>query len=100
MSIIRPATPGFVVTLTAAVLLAVVVFCVPYLKSVFFLKAAFTQDNITGWITLGTLGYCFNDGTNTNCSKPSIGYEFGAQLAVNVYCGVCHECSPMLRDRP
>lgn len=78
MSLLRPATPGFVVTLTATILLAVVVFCVPYFKSIFFLKAAFTQGDISGYITLGTLGYCFNDGSNTTCSKPSVGYEFGA----------------------
>ena len=36
--IIKPATPGFLVTLTAAILLAVVSFSVPLIKSVFFLK--------------------------------------------------------------
>lgn len=83
MGLLRPATPGFLVTLTATVLLAIVVFCVPYFKSVFFLKAAFSADGQSGYITLGTLGYCFNVQGNTTCSKPSVGYEFGERLPGN-----------------
>ncbi|KAF8910073.1 SUR7/PalI family-domain-containing protein [Gymnopilus junonius] len=75
MSCIRPATPGFLVTLVATVLLAVVSFCVPYFESVFFLKATITVDNINGNITFGTLGYCLELANGTTCSKPSIGYE-------------------------
>ncbi|KDR85667.1 hypothetical protein GALMADRAFT_84706 [Galerina marginata CBS 339.88] len=75
MGIIRPATPGFLVTLVATVLLAVVSFCVPYFKSIFFLKASITVNNISGNITFGTLGYCLELSNGTTCSKPSIGYE-------------------------
>lgn len=77
MGIIRPATPGFLVTLTAAALLAVVVFSVPYFKSVFFLKASLENQGITGSITFGVLGYCLELNNGTTCSKPSIGYSLG-----------------------
>ncbi|KAF9567838.1 pali-domain-containing protein [Agrocybe pediades] len=75
MGLIRPATPGFLVTLVATVLLAVVSFCVPYFKSVFFLKAAISIDGFSGNVTFGTLGYCLELSNGTTCSKPSIGYE-------------------------
>jgi hypothetical protein len=78
MGLIRPATPGFLVTLTAAALLAVVVFSVPYFKSVFFLKASLENQGISGSITFGVLGFCTEiTGKETTCSKPSIGYELG-----------------------
>jgi hypothetical protein len=77
MGIIRPATPGFIVTLVATVLLAVVSFCVPYFKSVFFLKASISVDGHSGNITFGTLGYCLELPANTTCSKPTVGYELG-----------------------
>jgi SUR7/PalI family len=77
MGLIRPATPGFVVTLVATVLLAVVSFSVPYFQSVFFLKASLSFDNEVGFITFGTLGYCIELAGGTTCSKPSIGYEIG-----------------------
>ncbi|KAF8320633.1 SUR7/PalI family-domain-containing protein [Cantharellus anzutake] len=76
MGIIRPATPGFLTTLAATVLLVIVVFCVPYFKSIYFLKASLSDSGVTGSITLGTLGYCLNLPGNVTCSKPSIGYEF------------------------
>ncbi|KAJ7664919.1 SUR7/PalI family-domain-containing protein [Mycena rosella] len=69
---IRPATPGFVLTTIATALLAVVSFCVPYLKSVYFLKA---DIGTSGTITFGTLGYCVEVGGTTTCSSPSVGYE-------------------------
>ncbi|KAJ3750856.1 SUR7/PalI family-domain-containing protein [Lentinula detonsa] len=75
MGCIRPATPGFVCTLTATVLLAVVSFCVPYFKSVYFLKASITEDGFNGTITFGTLGYCLELSNGTTCSSPSVGYE-------------------------
>ena len=75
--VFRPATPGFLVTLIATILLAVVSFNVPILKSIFFLKASITIDNFHGTITLGTLGYCPELNNGTTCSKPSIGYQFG-----------------------
>ncbi|KAJ3845345.1 SUR7/PalI family-domain-containing protein [Lentinula raphanica] len=73
MGCIRPATPGFICTLTATVLLAVVSFCVPYFKSVYFLKADI--PDINGTITFGTLGYCEELSNGTTCSSPSVGYE-------------------------
>ncbi|EJF66811.1 pali-domain-containing protein [Dichomitus squalens LYAD-421 SS1] len=75
MGIIRPATPGFLVTLIATALLAVVSFNVPILKSIFFLKATITESGQTGTITLGTLGYCLDLNGNQTCSKPSVGYQ-------------------------
>lgn len=80
MGIIRPATPGFLVTLVATVLLAVVSFCVPYLKSVYFLKASVSVSGISGNITFGTLGYCLELTNGTTCSSPKVGYELGEYL--------------------
>ncbi|KAJ7762364.1 SUR7/PalI family-domain-containing protein [Mycena maculata] len=75
MGCIRPATPGFILTTLATALLAVVSFCVPYFKSVFFLKADIASSGVSGTITFGTLGYCVEIASNTTCSKPSVGYE-------------------------
>ncbi|KAI0094188.1 SUR7/PalI family-domain-containing protein [Irpex rosettiformis] len=75
MGLIRPATPGFLVTLAAAVLLAIVVFSVPYFKSVFFLKASLADTGISGSITFGVLGYCTDIQGNSTCSHPSVGYD-------------------------
>ncbi|CCL98110.1 uncharacterized protein FIBRA_00104 [Fibroporia radiculosa] len=75
MGIIRPATPGFLVTLIATGLLAVVTFSVPYIKSIYFLKASLSIDNESGSLTFGTLGYCLQLPNGTTCSKPSVGYE-------------------------
>lgn len=75
MGILRPATPGFICTLVATILLAVVSFCVPYLKSVYFLKASISEGGYNGTITFGTLGYCLELSNGTTCSKPSVGYE-------------------------
>lgn len=78
MGFIRPATPGFLITLTATVLLAVVSFSVPYFKSVYFLKASLSSGGVDGSIIFGVLGYCLELPGNTTCSKPSVGYELGA----------------------
>ncbi|KAL0570841.1 hypothetical protein V5O48_011113 [Marasmius crinis-equi] len=75
MGCLRPATPGFIATLTATILLAIVSFCVPYFKSVYFLKASTTVENQNATITFGTLGYCLDLNGNVTCSKPSVGYE-------------------------
>ena len=77
MGFIRPATPGFLVTLAAAILLAIVSFCVPYIKSVYFLKATITTGGNSGTITFGTLGYCLELSNGTLCSTPAVGYELG-----------------------
>ncbi|KAF8486710.1 SUR7/PalI family-domain-containing protein [Gautieria morchelliformis] len=76
MSIIRPATPGFLVTLTATILLAVVSFSVPYIQSVYFLKATVDLNGQHGVATFGVLGYCLNTGGSANCTTPKLGYEF------------------------
>ncbi|KAG7452213.1 pali-domain-containing protein [Guyanagaster necrorhizus] len=75
MAILRPATPGFICTLVATILLAVVSFGVPLLKSVYFLKASISEDGYNGTITFGTLGYCLDLSNGTTCSKASVGYE-------------------------
>ncbi|KAJ7361178.1 SUR7/PalI family-domain-containing protein [Mycena albidolilacea] len=75
MGCIRPATPGFILTTLATALLAVVSFCVPYFKSVYFLKADLSVSGVSGSITFGTLGYCVELNNGTTCSKPSVGYE-------------------------
>ncbi|KZT74973.1 pali-domain-containing protein [Daedalea quercina L-15889] len=83
MGILRPATPGFLVTLVATGLLAAVTFSVPYIKSVYFLKATIDVDNTNATFTFGTLGYCVQLSNGTTCSKPSVGYE----LDVNTLLG-------------
>ncbi|KAJ7492058.1 SUR7/PalI family-domain-containing protein [Mycena latifolia] len=75
MGCIRPATPGFILTTLATALLAVVSFCVPYFKSVYFLKADISSSGTSGTITFGTLGYCVEVDGTTTCSSPSVGYE-------------------------
>nr|VWO96725.1 Rim9 protein [Ganoderma boninense] len=75
MGLLRPATPGFLVTLAATILLAVVSFNVPIIKSIYFLKATITESDQTGIITLGTLGYCLDLNGNQTCSKPAVGYK-------------------------
>ncbi|WWC63202.1 uncharacterized protein I303_105802 [Kwoniella dejecticola CBS 10117] len=72
----RNATPGTLVCLIAAILLAVVSFNTPLLKSLNFLKATYSSGQYSGEITLGTLGFCHTlDGTST-CTGPQVGYEF------------------------
>lgn len=80
MGIIRPATPGFLATTAAAILLLVVTLSGPVFKSVYFLKASLTVDGVGGNITFGTLGYCLELANGTTCSKPSIGYQLGMPL--------------------
>ncbi|TFY66408.1 hypothetical protein EVG20_g4684 [Dentipellis fragilis] len=75
MGLIRPATPGFLVTLLATILLAVVSFSVPYFKSVYFLKTSLAVEGIDGSITFGTLGFCTHLPNGTTCSKASVGYS-------------------------
>lgn len=73
----RPATPGFIITLIATILLAVVSFSVPWFKSVFFLKASLAVEGVNGSITFGVLGYCVQLNNGTTCSKATVGYELG-----------------------
>ncbi|KAG6332773.1 hypothetical protein ID866_6318 [Astraeus odoratus] len=75
MGFMRPATPGFLVTLIATILLALVSFSVPLIKSIYFLEASLTVENIDGTITFGTLGYCTTISGSTSCSNATVGYE-------------------------
>jgi hypothetical protein len=100
MSCIRPATPGFIATLIATGLLAAVSFGVPWIKSVYCLKA--TVDGVDGSLTLGTLGYCIDYAGKVTCSKPSVGYEIGECML-----SLCHlttvnntHLQPDLSNRP
>lgn len=77
MPVIKPATPGFLTTLVATILLAVVSFSVPYFRSVFFLKASLAAEGQSGDITFGTLGYCLVQNGSTSCSNATIGYQLG-----------------------
>lgn len=82
MGLLRPATPGFLVTLIATILLGVVSFSVPWFKSVFFLKASLSIENINGSVTFGVLGYCLELSNGTTCSKASVGYELDINALV------------------
>ncbi|KAG6842434.1 hypothetical protein C0991_007564 [Blastosporella zonata] len=83
MGIIRPATPGFLITCVATGLLAVVSFCVPYFRSVYFLKANISIGGNNGSITFGTLGYCLELSNGTSCSSPAVGYELDINSLVD-----------------
>ncbi|OJA12348.1 hypothetical protein AZE42_02794 [Rhizopogon vesiculosus] len=82
MGYIRPATPGFLITLAATVLLAVVSFSVPLIKSVYFLKASLSVEDVDGYITFGTLGYCADISGTLSCSNATVGYEFNINALV------------------
>jgi hypothetical protein len=86
MAVIKPATPGFLTTLVATVLLAVVSFSVPYFQSVFFLKASLAAEGQSGDITFGTLGYCVILNSSTTCSNATVGYELGqSSVSIPIY---------------
>ncbi|CAE6440947.1 unnamed protein product [Rhizoctonia solani] len=76
MQLCTPALPGFLFTLAATALLAVVSFSVPWFKSVYFLRAAITQSGVSGSVTFGVLGYCLDFNNQVQCSNPSVGWEF------------------------
>ncbi|CAE6400800.1 unnamed protein product [Rhizoctonia solani] len=76
MQLCQAATPGFLFTLAATALLAVVSFSVPWFKSVYFLRAAISQSGVSGSVTFGVLGYCLDFNNQVQCSKPSVGWEF------------------------
>ncbi|KAG1889491.1 pali-domain-containing protein [Suillus subluteus] len=82
MGYIRPATPGFLITLIATILLAVVSFSVPLIKSVYFLKASLAAEGTNGYITFGTLGYCSDISGNVSCSSATVGYELNINALV------------------
>ena len=73
--------PGIVLSVIPVVLLAIVSFNTPLIKSLFFLKAEYSGFEAT----FGTLGYCTTGGaavTNgsavdaNGCVGPTIGYTF------------------------
>lgn len=71
---IRPATPGTLLTLVAAILLGLVTISTPIIKSIYFLEATIGGGGSqNGQVArFGTLGYCIGD----TCSNPTLGYEF------------------------
>ncbi|CAH7666540.1 hypothetical protein BY996DRAFT_6417395 [Phakopsora pachyrhizi] len=83
---INPSTPGTLVVLLGAGLLTISTFSTPIIKDIFFLsakvRATVSSATITGTLTLGTLGYCIELGTQLACSSPSIGYDLSAGLAL------------------
>ncbi|KAG9088255.1 hypothetical protein FS749_002322 [Ceratobasidium sp. UAMH 11750] len=76
VQIFRPATPGFLTTLAATAILAVVSFSVPYFKTVYFLRAAISQSGANGSVTFGVLGYCLDFNNQITCSNATVGWEF------------------------
>ncbi|KAF8756263.1 SUR7/PalI family [Rhizoctonia solani] len=52
----------------------------PWFKSVYFLRAAISQSGVSGSVTFGVLGYCLDFNNQVQCSKPSVGWEFGASI--------------------
>jgi hypothetical protein len=73
----RSATPGTILSLGATILLALVSFNTPLLKSLYFLEARFSSGQYAGTLRLGTLGYCLDTGSGENCVGPTVGYSFG-----------------------
>lgn len=73
----RNATPGTILCLAATILLAIVSFNTPLLKSLYFLSATFSSGSYEGTMQLGTLGFCVTLNDATNCTGPTVGYEFG-----------------------
>lgn len=69
----RSVVPGLLLIIAAVVLLALVSFNTPLLKSLYFLEARFKEYTLK----LGTLGYCLDSGGTVSCQGPQVGYEFG-----------------------
>ncbi|SPO21169.1 uncharacterized protein UTRI_00646 [Ustilago trichophora] len=71
---IRPATPGTLLTLVAAILLGLVTISTPIIKSIYFLEATIGgSGSQRGQVArFGALGYCIGD----TCSSPTLGYSF------------------------
>lgn len=65
----RGATPGTILALVGAILLALVTLSTPIIKSISFLNI--TVENQSG--SFGTLGYCLAG----SCNGPTLGYSFG-----------------------
>lgn len=73
----RSATPGTLLSLGATIILALVSFNTPLLKSLYFLEARFSSGEYAGTLRLGTLGYCLDAGSGETCNGPRVGYQFG-----------------------
>lgn len=80
--VLRPATPGFAVTLAATICLALVSFGVPWLKSIYFLTATINSNGLNGTATFGVLGYCVQAGASSACSNATVGWEFGTLFTI------------------
>lgn len=72
----RSATPGTLLCLAATILLAIVSFNTPLLKSLYFLSASYSSGQYAGTLKLGTLGYCLDENGSETCVGPTVGYEF------------------------
>ncbi|PWZ01443.1 pali-domain-containing protein [Testicularia cyperi] len=84
---IRPATPGTLLVLVAAILLGLVTISTPIIKSIYFLEATVGgSGSQSGQVaTFGALGYCIG----SQCSNTTLGYEFNPNelLGINVISG-------------
>lgn len=100
MAIFKPATPGFLTTLTATVLLGVVSFSVPYFKTIYFLQASYNTSGQSGLINIGTLGYCLVINGAETCTKPSIGYEFSKSVMPRIPLGFIIMTEPFFLQIP
>lgn len=69
--------PGCLLILGACVILALVSFNTPLLKTFYFLEANFANGDYAGSLRLGTLGYCLTQSGSENCVGPQVGYNFG-----------------------
>ncbi|GAC99322.1 hypothetical protein PHSY_006923 [Pseudozyma hubeiensis SY62] len=79
---IRPATPGTLLTLAAAILLGLVTISTPIIKSIYFLEATIGGNGPqAGQVArFGTLGYCLGN----TCSSPTLGYNFDPNQLLGV----------------
>lgn len=77
----RQATSGTILCLASAILLALVSFNTPLLKSMYFLEARYSTGQYAGVMRLGTLGYCLELNGATTCVGPTVGYNFSESLA-------------------
>lgn len=82
---LKESGPALFLSLGVTILLALVSFNTPILKSFYFLSATYTDGSIDGSIKLGTMGYCWEYAFENvesmaggmNCTGPTIGYQFG-----------------------
>ncbi|KAL1413306.1 hypothetical protein Q8F55_001062 [Vanrija albida] len=79
------ALPGCLLLLGACVVLALVSFNTPLLKTFYFLEAQFANGDYAGRLRLGTLGYCLvQNGGAEVCQGPQVGYNFDLNTILNV----------------